>query len=341
MPEPAERDVYFSFFMFTADLRPDDPAYTGTIVRHMKALADLGYDGFDLPIAPTATTDHAAEVASYARLRDRLGKAGLGGLKVATNVGTTRTFDPTSPYREQRDAALAYLRSRVDITVALGGTMLAGPVVFPYGVFPTTDFGQPIWSDALQDWLAPRYRLARPVLEELGAYAEAKGVKVAIEPVDHWETAAPNMVAEVLGFLEGVPSRQVGVCIDSAHVVLGSDGPEEFRRDVRRAQEQGRLHYVHISAPDRGSVHDSWIPWQAFLGPILPRFDGPFLVEVFNAIPVFLGPLRQTRRKFWVPGEDEDDPARPSAYHVARDALAALRRETARLDAGSASKGAN
>src|SRR5208283_783576 len=110
-------DIYFSFFMFTADLQPD--------------------------------------VANYTGLKERLDKAGVGRAKIATNVGTTRTFDPTSPYPEQRDAALAYLKSRVDITVALGGTMMAGPVVFPYGVYPTTDANQGIWSDALQDWVVP------------------------------------------------------------------------------------------------------------------------------------------------------------------------------------------
>ena len=324
-------DIYFSFFMFTADLRPDDANYTDTIVSHMQALLDLGYDGFDLPIAPTPTTDHQPEVASYARLKERLDKAGVGRAKIATNVGTTRTFDPTSPYPEQRDAALAYLKSRVDITVALGGGMMAGPVIFPYGVYPTTDANQGIWSDALQDWVVPGYRRAQPVLEQLGDYAAERGVKVAIEPVDHWETPAPNMVADVLGFLDGVASRQVGVCVDSAHVVLGSDGPDEFRAGIARAAEQDRLHYVHISAPDRGSIHDSWIPWHGFLEPILPCFGGPFLLEVFNAIPVFLGGLRLTRRRFWRPGEDAPEPGYPSAYDVARDALATVRREFARF----------
>src|SRR5208337_184706 len=45
-------DIYFSFFMFTADLQPDDANYTDTIVSHMQALLDLGYDGFDLPSRP-------------------------------------------------------------------------------------------------------------------------------------------------------------------------------------------------------------------------------------------------------------------------------------------------
>jgi D-psicose/D-tagatose/L-ribulose 3-epimerase len=328
------RDVYFSFFMFTTNLHPGDPAYTKVVVRHMKELRRLGYAGFDLPVFPHDTRDHAAEVEQYTDLRRALDRAGLDDVGVTTNVAATRTFDPTSEFGNQRDVALAYLRSRVDITATLGGTIMAGPIVFPYNVFPTTDLGEPIWSDALQAWVQPRYRDAQPVLTELGEYAEGKQVKLAIEPVDHWETPAPNMVAEVLRFLEGVPSRQVGVCVDSAHVVLGSSGPEAFRQQIREAAEGGRLNYVQVSAPDRGAVRDSWIPWSTFLGAVLPRYQGPLLIEIFNALPAFLQSLRLTRRKFWIPGEDDRVDGWPDAYAVAGEAIEALEKELTRCAEG-------
>jgi sugar phosphate isomerase/epimerase len=331
MPSSANRDVYFSFFMFTVDLRPDDAEYTKTIVRHMHELRALGYAGFDLPIAPTDAPDRRTEVESYARLKQALDDAGLRGVGITTNVAATPSCDPSSMDAGVRAAGLAYLKSRVDITAALGGRIMAGPIVFPYGAFPT-DANGAIWSDALQEWVVPRYRHAQPILDEVGDYARARGVKVAIEPVDHWETPAPNMVGDVLDFLDGVRSRQAGVCIDSAHVVMGSDGPAAFARDVRRASEAGRIHSVHVSPPDRGAFHDSWIPWQVFLGPLLASYDGPFLVETFNAIPVFCSPLRLTRRKFWIPGEDPPNPGCPDAYTVAREALAVVRREMSQLE---------
>jgi sugar phosphate isomerase/epimerase len=204
---------------------------------------------------------------------------------------------------------------------------MAGPIVLPYGVFPMTDANQPIWSDDLHQWLIARYRNAKPIIEELGEYAGEQGVKVAVEPVDHWETPAPNMVREVMQFVESVSAPSVGVCIDSAHVVLGSHGPSAFAKDACHALEERRLHYVHISAPDRGAVHDSWIPWGLFLRPILDRYTGPLLVEVFNAIPVFLNSLRLTRRKFWVPGEDTPEADRPSAFDIARRAIEAVHHE--------------
>jgi sugar phosphate isomerase/epimerase len=209
---------------------------------------------------------------------------------------------------------------------------MAGPMVFPYNAFPVTDSGEPIWSNTLQEWLAPGYRRAQPVLNELGDYAQSKNVKIAIEAVDHWEQPAPNSVDDVLDFLDGVSSRQIGVCVDSAHVVLSGGGPEAFGETIRRAAQEGRLTSVHVSAPDRGGFRDSWIPWKAFFSPIVSSYDGPLLIETFNAIAPFLSPLHITRRKFWVRGEDPEDPGTPDAYTVAREALGTMRKELRELE---------
>lgn len=326
-----ERDVYFSFFMFTADLRPDDREYTATIVRHIKELRSYGYAGFDLPIAPPpASLDPGVELESYRGLKHALDDAGLGDVSFSTNVFVTRTFDPSSPYREQREAAAAYLRSRVDITAALGGSLLAGPIIFPYNVYPVTDSGEPMWSDALQAWSQPGYGHARNVLAELGDYAGERGVTLGIEPVDHWETPTPNDVGEVANFLDHVSSPAVGVCIDSAHVLLGSEGPAAFRAQVERLGAGNRISSIHVSAPDRGALTDSWIPWDGFLGPVLAHYNGPLLIEVFNAVPPFVSGLRLTRPKFWVPGEDAPVRTVPDAYTVAAQGFAALRDELAK-----------
>jgi D-psicose/D-tagatose/L-ribulose 3-epimerase len=325
------REVFFSFFMFTADLRPDDRSYTEVIARHVKELTALGYDGFDLPIPPPAELDAEAELASYVGLKRALDDLGLGDVRFSTNVAVTRTFNPSSPYREQRDAAFAYLRSRVDITAALGGSLMAGPVIFPYNVYPTTDLGVPIWSDALQDWARPGYAWAREVLEQLGDYAGERGVTIGIEPVDHWEQAACNLVGDVADFLEGYAGPNIGACIDGAHVVLGSEGPEAFRHQVGRLAPKGQISTIHVSAPDRGQLADSWIPWAGFLEPLLPVYDGPLLIEVFNAIPAFVNSFRLTRRMFWVPGQDEPVAGVPDAYTVAGEAIERLRGELAAL----------
>jgi sugar phosphate isomerase/epimerase len=338
MDAAVEPGIFFSFFMFTADLRPDDTNYTQVLVEHLKVLTEMGYDGFDVHIASRPpSVDHKLEVESYVRLKNAFDEAGLKEAKFSTNVGSTRTFDPTSPYEEQREQALSYLKSRVDITWVLGGeSIMSGPFLYPYGVFPLTDLDEPMWSDALQDWMQPRYLAARSVLQDLAEYASTKGVQLAIEPVKSWETPGPNSVSQVLDFLDGVASTQCGVLIDTAQVVMESEGPSTFRHNVARAARQNRLYSVHISAPDRGAVHDSWIQWDAILGEIDPVYRGPYLVEVFNAIPPFEASMRMARRRFWRPGEDDPGAERDSAYEVARAGLKTLQEQLALLRGGSA-----
>ena len=328
-PPKSKREIYFSFFMFTADLRPNDPDYTKVLIQHLKAIAEIGYDGFDMHIAPpSADVSFASEIKSYKRLKKAFDNAGFAHMKFTTNVGTTRTFDPTSTYEEQRAQALAYLKSRVDITAVLGGeSVMSGPFLYPYGVFPLTDAGEPIVSDALQNWMTPRYLAAGPVFQELADYAAAKGVKLAIEPIKSWESPPPNMVSEALDFLDKAGIAPCGVALDTAQIVMESQGPVIFKNNVARAIRQNQLHYVHISAPDRGQVHDSWIPWDIMLGALEPVYQGAYLIEVFNAIPPFDSSMRMTRRRFWRPGEDNPEPDYVSAYDVAKTALEELRNQ--------------
>ena len=57
-------------------------------------------------------------------------------------MAATTEYDPAAPGQGNRGQALAYLKSRVDITAALGGNIMAGPIVFPYNVFPVTGAGR-------------------------------------------------------------------------------------------------------------------------------------------------------------------------------------------------------
>ena len=66
------RDIYLSFFMFTTDLRPGDPAYAKVIVGHIRELRGLGYKGFDMPVFPATAGDHRAEVETYTELKRTL-----------------------------------------------------------------------------------------------------------------------------------------------------------------------------------------------------------------------------------------------------------------------------
>ena len=328
MTSRAEPQFYLSFFLFTTDPRPTDPAALELLLGQVRELVAMGYSGFELPIPPSNMTDPEAEVAAYRQLRQALDAEGFEAVALTTNVAATAAFDPTSEDQAVRRAALAYLKSRVEITAALRGTVMMGPIVYPYGLRPCGSDGAELWSDALQAALPAGYKRAATVLGELADYATGLGVRLAIEPISHWETAAPNTLAELQAFLEHVPNPQLGVVIDSAHETLDGAGPECFAAQVEALAMAGRLHYVQLSPPDRGRLDRSWLPWTPFLERVLPYYQGPLAIEMFNALPVFQPLLRLNRRKYWIAGVDAPSND-PSAMDVAAASLAASRKVVA------------
>ncbi|MGD1715536.1 sugar phosphate isomerase/epimerase family protein [Dapis sp. BLCC M172] len=304
--------------------------YKKLVVNHIRQLQAFGYNGFEFPIAPTFGENFSQDIQNYQQLKQYLNDQGLSDVKISTSVLGTRTFDPSSFYPQQRQKALEYLKSRVDITATLGGEIMMGPILIPYGVFPTTDFNEPIWSDRLQEHLALRYQNAQPIFNELGKYAEEKNVKLAIEPITHWETPGPNKLSQLIEFLQGVESKQVGVVIDSSHETLDGDGPEIFSEQVKHLADEKRLHHIQISSPDRGPIHTSWLPWQDFLTPVLEVYNGPIAIEIFNATPPFVDLLRLSRRKFCIPGQDNPNEY-PSAYDIAKKAIEATKKEITKV----------
>ncbi|WP_016956053.1 sugar phosphate isomerase/epimerase family protein [Catenovulum agarivorans] len=318
-------ELYFSFFMFGSNFSIEDQNFLDQAMVHIQKLVDMGYTGFEFHPGREDTTayafpTYADELNAYIAFRQRMDDAGFANIKVATNVGATPDCDPSSSNPAIRAAGIEYLKSRIDITAALGGEIMMGPMVIPYGgyVFSAPN-GQPVWSDKLQDELELRYANAQACFVELGKYAQTKGVKLAIEPISHWETPGPNKLAQLISFLNGIEDPTVGVILDSAQETLDGDGPELYKQQIKHIADQGRLHYAQASPPDRGELVNSWLPWEGIFTPILERFDGPFAVEIFNAVGAFDNGLRLTRRKYWIPGVDEPNEY-PDAYQVAQQA---------------------
>jgi D-psicose/D-tagatose/L-ribulose 3-epimerase len=319
---------YLSFFLFTTDPQPTDPVARERLLDQVEELVAMGYGGFELPIPPSNLADPEAEVEAYRQLRTALDVRGFADVAITTNVAATPAFDPTAEDPTVRQQSLRYLKSRVAITAALRGKVMMGPIVFPYGQRPLGPVGEPLWSDSLQASLPAGYQRAAEVLSELAAYASSLDVLLAIEPITHWETVAPNTLSQLQAFLELVANPQLGVVIDSAHEVLDGAGPELFAEQVVALAKAGRLHYVQLSAPDRGRLDRSWLPWGPFLEKVLPHYQGPLAIEIFNALPAFQPLLRLGRRKYWIAEVDIPTDA-PSAMVVAERSLQASRQAVA------------
>jgi len=97
----------------------------------------------------------------------------------------------------------------------------------------------------------------RPVAE----HAEASGVRLAIEPLNRYETSVLNTVAQALEVVEAVDSPACGLLLDTYHMNIEE---RDLGEAVRAAGS--RLFHFHACANDRGAPGADHIDWPALAG---------------------------------------------------------------------------
>ncbi|GAA4997593.1 sugar phosphate isomerase/epimerase family protein [Streptomyces siamensis] len=142
-----------------------------------------------------------------------------------------------------------------------------------------------------KDLHGARERIA-DALGELGPYAAARGVRLAVEPL-HPMYAADRCVvstlAQALDLAERFPAEQVGVTVDTYHLWWDDTAPAQ----IARAGASGRIHSFQLAdwttpLPEgvlngRGQIGDGAIDmreWRSYVEKA--GYDGPIEVELFN-----------------------------------------------------------
>ncbi|MFJ8308328.1 MULTISPECIES: sugar phosphate isomerase/epimerase family protein [unclassified Streptomyces] len=196
------------------------------------------------------------------------------GLDVTTlcRGGFLTAVDPAG-----RAAALADNRAAVDEAATLGTDTLI-----------LVSGGLPAGS---RDLAGARERIA-DALSELGPYAAARGVRLAIEPL-HPMFAADRCVvstlSQALSLAERFPAAQVGVVVDTYHVWWDDMAPAA----VARAGAGGRIHSFQLAdwvtplpagvLNGRGQLGDGSVDLGAWCALVeAAGYSGPIEVELFN-----------------------------------------------------------
>lgn len=252
-------DIGFNMLLF-------DTYVTKDHMPIIKSLKDCGAKGIELPMFK-GDASHYKELG--AAIRDL-------GLLVTASVSVDADANLcTSP-----KAGVQFLKERIGWCVAAGAKKLSGPMVYPWGLRPEGVSAAELVA-LVEQQLAESVQYVREVAE----YAEDNGVRLALEPLTHWELACLNTLRQVIDFVDAVDRPAFGVLIDTSHETLDGKGPREFREQVSRLAEMKKLFHVHISAPHRGDVSEAWINWYHIFGTLIKvGWNGPLVIEIFNAI---------------------------------------------------------
>ncbi|SCF81928.1 sugar phosphate isomerase/epimerase [Streptomyces sp. Ncost-T10-10d] len=259
------------------------------------ALPRLSAWGFDCVEIPLENERDWAP-ASVGRLLD------ASGLVVAAVIAVMppgRNLVRTDPQtvRVTQD----YLHRCIDAAQAVNAPTVAGPVYTAVG--RTWRMGRAERTAAYEEL---RENLA-PVVE----HARAAGVRIAVEPLNRYETSLLNTVDQTLAALAGLPEDSIGIALDVYHQNIEERSLPDA---VRRAA--GRIVHVQVCANDRGTPGADSLDWPGFLTALTSSgYRGPLCIESFTAHNDAIA----VAASVWRPLADTQDT-------IATDGLAFLRR---------------
>jgi D-psicose/D-tagatose/L-ribulose 3-epimerase len=249
--------------------------------EHYPLLAKLkktGFDGVEIPL-------FQGDLAHYQRLGLELRSQGLGATAVCCCGPDT---NPISPDAGIRKKANAHLKWAIEMTAALGGTVLAGPYHSAIGVFsgagPT----------------AAERQCAVEVLR--GAAEEAKKNKVllTIEYLNRFECYFLTTAAEAKSLVLEVGHPSFRMMYDTFHANIEE---KDITKAITSAGEV--IGHVHISENDRGTPGTGHVHWaETFKALKQIRYDGWVTIEAFGrAMPELAAATKVWRDLFPSPEE--------------------------------------
>jgi D-psicose/D-tagatose/L-ribulose 3-epimerase len=268
------------------------PLTDADVVVIAPRLAAWGFDVIELPIEDPGDWDPA-------RTGRLLADHGLGATVCAVMPpGRELVAAPPDVVAATQD----YLRRCVDAAAAVGSAVVAGPMYASVGR---------TWRPAPGE----RDRLAGELVTALApvaTHAAACGVRLAVEPLNRYETSVVNTVDQGLAMLDDLPADAVGLALDTYHLNIEEQDPAAA---VRRAGAAGRLAHVQVCANDRGAPGADHMDWPALRDALAAAgYAGPLCIESFTAENASIA----TAASIWRPLARSQDA-------IATDGLAFLR----------------
>jgi D-psicose/D-tagatose/L-ribulose 3-epimerase len=217
--------------------------------------AELGFDVLEVCIEDPALV-HAET------LRDAGAAAGIA-YSVCGAFGPDRDLAAADP--ALRENALAYLRECVELAAAVGSPHICGPMYSAVGKSRGDD---------------PRVEWRRSVdgLKRAAEHAAEHGVRLAVEPLNRYETDLVNTVEQGLQLCEDVGSDALGLLVDTYHVNIEEKSPGGA---FRLAGD--RLFHVHACENDRGTPGSGHVDWAGMVAALADiDYRGQIVIESFT-----------------------------------------------------------
>jgi 5-keto-L-gluconate epimerase len=215
----------FSIVLSTDQARFDAVVFKGSFVENIGRIAQIGYDGVELAIRDPASID-------VALLNSTLAAAGL----VVPAIGTGQAYAEdglsfTAVDPSIRVAAISRIKNHIRLAAELDAVVILGLI---RGVTPAG-----IAQESAMDWLVEALRTC-------ARFAADHGVRLALEPINRYETDLVNTINQGMALIERVGADSLGLLPDTFHMNIEEASIE---KSLRRAASQ--IFHFHVADSNR------------------------------------------------------------------------------------------
>jgi len=168
---------------------------------------------------------------------------------------------------QRRRGGTGYLRHCVDFAAAVGSTLVSGPMYAPTGQARLLDAGA----------RAAQWARATESLAQVAEHARAANVRLAVEPLNRFETDLVNTVEQGIRLCADVGADNVGLLLDTFHMNI-----EEKSLPAAIITAGPRVFHFQASENDRGTPGSGHIAWEEVVAALRGiDYAGSVVVESF------------------------------------------------------------
>ncbi len=220
--------------------------------------AELGFDVLEICLEDPA-------LVTVDAVRSAAADAGVE-ISVCGAFGPDRDVSHEDP--AVRRGAGEYLRTCIDIAAAVGSENVSGPMYSATGK-----------TRLLRDEeRARQWEWAVEGLAAAGDYAAERGVGLAIEPLNRYETDLVNTNEQAVRLCRDIGRDNVGLLIDTFHMNIEE---KDIGAAIREAG--GFVRNFHACENDRGTPGAGHVEWDAVAAALSEiEYDGLVVIESFT-----------------------------------------------------------
>ena len=212
--------------------------FAGAHVKLLQKIKSFGYDAAEVAVEDMSRRN-------VDRVRTGFQDSGLDCVLCGV-FSSDRSIISESP--AVRRNGLDYFRRLIDLACHLGALVIAGPG-YSVGIHPEF-LDRKKWRTAWEH--------CTQGLRHVGAYASARNVKVAIEPLNRYESNFINTAAEAVKLINAVRNPSVGIHLDIYHMNI-----EEKSPSAAIEKTGAKLFHLHVPEHDRGTPGTGHTDWHA------------------------------------------------------------------------------